>query len=320
MKKLKPIYIAAIFFVLVIINFVLFSCAPSAKVPITRPAEINLKGIKQIVIGDIQGNVGTALSEALTEKLFISNQFIIVDRANLDKMLKEQALGASGTVDEDTAIRIGKLIGASALIVGRSNANVNKSRRESQTFYDKNNKPYRYCHAKTEVNQSTSIKVIDLTTGQVVAVKNLSKSDDKEDLDKDRYPPFPTETPLINNTTKATVEEFTKFIVPYTELVEVGFENDKTPECKSGVAFAQNGDWRNALDQFKAAVKKEPSNNKSWYNLGVAYEYNFMYDEAISALKKSNQLKHSSKTISEIQNVKKLEADQKKLEIQQSDN
>ena len=319
MQNRKPLSITAVVVVLVV-GFILSACAPSAKIPVTRPAEINLIGIKQIVIGDIQGNAGTRLTGALTEQLFISEHFKIVDRANLDKMLKEQALGASGTVDEKTAIEIGKILGASALIVGRSDVNIYKSHRESQTFYDKNNTPYRYCHSKTEVHQNTSISVIDLTTGQVVAAKTISNSDQKEEVGRDRYPPFPNESILIDNTNRATVMKFTKLIVPYTEQVEVSLENDKTPEGKVGVAFAQKGDWRNALEQFKAAVDNNPSNYKSWYNLGVAYEYNFRYDEAISALKRSNKLKPSSKCITEIQNVSKLKADQEKLEIQQSDN
>ncbi len=70
----------------VMIGYVLISCAPSAKVPINRPAEINLMGIKQIAIGDIQGNAGRALSESISEKLFQSDHFKIVDRANLKKV------------------------------------------------------------------------------------------------------------------------------------------------------------------------------------------------------------------------------------------
>jgi len=66
------------------------------------------------------------------------------------------------------------------------------------------------------------------------------------------------------------------------------------------------------------AADKNPTNCKSWYNLGIAYEYNYMYDEAISALKQSNKLKPSSKCIKEITNVKKLRAEQKKLEMQKS--
>jgi len=311
--------IPMMFVTLVMMSYVLISCAPSAKVPINRPAEINLMGIKQIAIGNIQGNAGRAISESITEKLFQSDHFKVVDRANLKKVLSEQSLGASGAVDEDTAVKMGKLLGASALITGRSDVKFNKSRSVSKTYYTKDKQPYRYYHAKTKAHQSTSLKVIDLTSGQVVAVRNFSKSATRDESDRNGYPPYPDQSILFGKTNSATVSKFAKMIAPYTEYVKVSFENDKTPECKAGIQFAKAGDWRETLEQFKLAVDKNPTNCKSWYNLGIAYEYNYMYDEAISALKQSNKLKPSSKCIKEITNVKKLRAEQKKLEMQKSE-
>ncbi len=311
--------IPMMFVTLVMIGYVLISCAPSARVPINRPAEINLMGIKQIAIGDIQGNAGRALSESISEKLFESDHFKIVDRANLKKVLSEQSLGASGAVDEDTAVKMGKLLGASALITGRSDLKVNNSRSVSKTYYTKKKQPYRYYRSKTKVNQNTSLKVIDLTTGQVVAVKTFSKSATRDQSDKNGYPPYPDQSILFGKTNSATVTKFAKMIAPYTEYVKVSFENDKTPEGKAGIQFAQAGEWRETLEQFKSAADKNPTNFKSWYNLGIAYEYNYMYDEAISAFKQSCNLKPSSKSIKEITNVKKLRAGQKKLEMQKSE-
>ena len=42
----------------------------------------------------------------------------IVERARLDAALKELKLGISGIVDEQTAVKIGKAVGATAIIVG----------------------------------------------------------------------------------------------------------------------------------------------------------------------------------------------------------
>jgi len=46
-------------------------------------------------------------------------QFELVDRAELNKLLKEQALGLSGNVDPETAAKIGQLVGAKILVTGQ---------------------------------------------------------------------------------------------------------------------------------------------------------------------------------------------------------
>jgi hypothetical protein len=49
----------------------------------------------------------------------IAPDIILVERQELEKVLGEQELGASGTVDPDTAARLGYLTGAKVLITGR---------------------------------------------------------------------------------------------------------------------------------------------------------------------------------------------------------
>jgi len=206
---------------LAMISHVLLSCAPSARVPINRPAEINLMGIKQIAIGNIQGNAGRAISESITEKLFQSDHFKVVDRANLKKVLSEQSLGASGAVDEDTAVKIGKLLGASALITGRSDVKFTKSRSVSKTYYNKEKQPYRYYRSKTKADQNTRLKVIDLTSGQVVAVRNFSKSATRNESDRNGYPPYPDQSILFGKTNSATVTKFAKMIAPNLNMLKL---------------------------------------------------------------------------------------------------
>lgn len=64
------------------------------------------------------------------------------------------------------------------------------------------------------------------------------------------------------------------------------------------------------------AVKKCPTDAGAWYNLGVGYEYNYMFKEAIEALKKANKLDPSDACIREISNVKHLQAERAKLKQQ----
>ncbi len=55
----------------------------------------------------------------LTVNLSSDARFVVVDRSELDKVLEEQSLGASGIITPATAAKIGQLTGAKVLVTGR---------------------------------------------------------------------------------------------------------------------------------------------------------------------------------------------------------
>ena len=55
----------------------------------------------------------------LTVNLSSDARFVVVDRSELDKVLEEQSLGASGIMTPATAAKIGQLTGAKVLVTGR---------------------------------------------------------------------------------------------------------------------------------------------------------------------------------------------------------
>ena len=60
----------------------------------------------------------TQVTELLTAGLATRSNLILVERQRLDELLSEIELGISGTVKPDTAARIGRLVGAKALVTG----------------------------------------------------------------------------------------------------------------------------------------------------------------------------------------------------------
>lgn len=63
-------------------------------------------------------DAGGKVSALLQASLSANENIVTVERAELDKILGEQELGASGTVSADTAAKIGKLTGAKILVTG----------------------------------------------------------------------------------------------------------------------------------------------------------------------------------------------------------
>ncbi len=70
---------------------------------------------------DVKGSVselGLYIAEELTTKLYQKSKLEIVERQMFKKILKEQNLGLTGYIDEQTAVSIGNILGADAIVTG----------------------------------------------------------------------------------------------------------------------------------------------------------------------------------------------------------
>ena len=316
---MKKRFFEACMAVLVLVALVGAGCAPSMMVPVTRPAEINLRGISKIAIGEIRGDGGQVVSDLLTSKLFESGKFEVVDRANLDRILREHSLNLGGAVDEKTAAQLGKLVGAAVLVFG--NISLFKYDLKASTgdrWKDKQG-GYHQSHYKKGVARVTaSLQVVGLTTGTVLAAKTISKEASSQTSADNAWPDDPDRDAIVGTAVDDTVATFIKMIAPYTEYVNVTFaKNDsKLPELEKGVAFAKAGQWNDAIEQFKAAATKAPTHQGAYWNLGLAYEYTNQFEKAEESFKTANRIQSCDKCATEIGNVKRLAAERKKLEEQ----
>lgn len=61
---------------------------------------------------------GVGVADMLSTALVKSGNFVVVERKELEEVLKEQKLGLSGLVTEQTAPQVGKLLGVEMLVIG----------------------------------------------------------------------------------------------------------------------------------------------------------------------------------------------------------
>jgi len=99
--------------------------------------------------------VGLILSEALREELIRLGHFALVNRENLVQVLKEIGLQMTGLVDERQAVKVGKGLAASQIVMGRYNA-----------------------FGKTAILQA---KRVDVESQETLAMGSLKCSQGKED-------------------------------------------------------------------------------------------------------------------------------------------
>ena len=65
-----------------------------------------------------QGRLGRAAADVLTRFLFDSQQFRVIERQQVAKVLEEQKFQSSGAVTPQTAMQVGKLLGVEMLAIG----------------------------------------------------------------------------------------------------------------------------------------------------------------------------------------------------------
>ncbi len=69
--------------------------------------------------GVYAGNAASkGVSNLLTNELFKTGQFIVIERSRIDAVLAEQNLGNSGRVEPTTAAQIGRILGVDAVLIG----------------------------------------------------------------------------------------------------------------------------------------------------------------------------------------------------------
>lgn len=63
-------------------------------------------------------NIGSGMADMLVTSLVESKKFIVIERNELDQIMKEQGLGMSGAVTPQSAAKVGQLLGVELIITG----------------------------------------------------------------------------------------------------------------------------------------------------------------------------------------------------------
>lgn len=277
--KISTVLVSLSFLIIVKI---LSGCATQGiPVNVKRPAEVDLGKVQRIAVGRFTGRGGEDIGEDLTQELTNSNQFKVIDRNKVERLIKESRLAANGLVDQETAVELGKLIGVAAFVDGRVSTYDHQEKTDSYTWKDKKNKSYRSYTREGTVTVEVAFNVVDLETGQVLLSKKISKRNTDRTSNINGNAPRIDYVPLYLATRRAVVNEFMKSIAPYEETVNVQILTEEgIPELERGLAFVKINEWHKAINIFKQAAFKHPDNAKVLYNLGVAYKYTYQFDSA----------------------------------------
>lgn len=177
--------------VLIIFNLVLCSCATQIKT--VKKADFQIDKYRKVAVMPFQGKpakAGIALAEYfITEVMDIG--FNVIERSQLEKILKEQNISLSGVIDTETIHKVGKIMGVDALVIGSFHC-----RREKRevTVVRRRPGPIRRMHrrripvprrapliAKIDLDpeiifSEISVRFVDVETGEVI-ISSVSKTE-----------------------------------------------------------------------------------------------------------------------------------------------
>ncbi len=285
---------------LLILVLFCFGCGTTTmRINVKRPAEINLKNYNKIAVGDITDEYGRKsrhskdVADSITTTLFESKHFDVLDRQHLQAVIEEHKLNFSGIIDESTAGELGKIIGAAALVFGRIQTDDYKEERTSSDGYtDKDGNYHKKYYRNGVYTLLVNIKVIDIQTAKVLAVKTLAASyKDKTSADN-KTPPKINASALYTSCINNIKRQFLKMVAPYVVSVNATFQTDsKLPEIDNAIIQFKIGEWDEGMKLLEETTKKpglEPKVlAKVYYDLGLAQMYRGEFENSKQNLKKA---------------------------------
>lgn len=198
----------------------------------------------------------------------------VIEREQLEKIMKEQRLALSGAIDENSAAEVGKLLGLDVLVIGNANYTHNDEWSNSELTGR--------CLKRTVTAKGT-MKIISVETAQIVGTRTASASF-KDSGCGDKVSGVMTTDQLADVCLKKLAEEFVDYFTPGYEHIVYNMEKVKLKEFKDkgkeAMNFLKKGDLDHAFPIVYAMYEADSYNPKTAYNLGVLYEMVGAYEQA----------------------------------------
>jgi len=280
--------------VLFLLALLAFGCAPKVDIQVTMPAKAHeATEIKKVAVFSFDGNYGKQASVEIENVLASADvkgqkYFTVVDRQNIQRVMSEQKFQTSGIVDENTAVKLGKLIGAEGVYIGTANISNGDERYSEQRSkcISRNSKGkclsysnYNVSCTKRTVGLTIIPKLIHIATGQVKYTSKLVSTEDAKRC-SDSSSPLPTKEQLAEIANYKAMKQFREEVAPYETTVYIEVlektdgitDNPGRDSLKYSVAFAKKGRLDRACDIWRNGAEKYHNAISFVYNVGICYE------------------------------------------------
>jgi curli biogenesis system outer membrane secretion channel CsgG len=148
----------------------------------------DLKGLKKrIAVVNFEDkaryghNIGQGIADMLVTKLVESDQYLVVERNELDALLKEQGLGQSGLVTQQSAAKVGQLLGVEMIVTGSVSEFGEKKSKVGGGIGSLGG--FNIGVATKTARVAVDIRLVNTSTGEIIAAKSADGEDSSTGLD-----------------------------------------------------------------------------------------------------------------------------------------
>ncbi|MCK4875814.1 MAG: hypothetical protein KAS26_08205, partial [Sulfurimonas sp.] len=240
----------------------------------------------------------------VNKKINNKKYFTIVSRKDFNEVLNEQRIQSSGLIDVSTAVEVGNLIGAEAIIsgsVGRVTANdtyYKKKRIKCLDLKCKNFSTYYVRCKKRIVGLSAEIRMVDVTKGDILHASTMNQTS-KLTHCKDDSRAMPSTETVAQRLANEMAFGFTYKLTPryrYFQVVlldepDIDYNDAEEKLLEVSIEYIKQSRYLKA-ERFLIDLI-DSTNQKSYvpfYNLGVIKEAQADYKEAQKYYKLADDL------------------------------
>jgi curli biogenesis system outer membrane secretion channel CsgG len=126
-------------------------------------------------------NIGQGVADMLVTKLVESKKFLVVERNELDALLKEQGLGQSGLVTQQSAAKVGQLLGVEMIVTGSVSEFGEKKSKVGGGIGSLGG--FNIGVATKTARVAVDIRLVNTSTGEIIAAKSAKGEDSSTGLD-----------------------------------------------------------------------------------------------------------------------------------------
>ena len=283
-----------------VISTIFFSgCTPKVGVKALEPAEIDrVANTKRIAITNFSNDrVGLAAKiEAKLAKFQIDNKkyFTVISRNDLDKVIAEQKLQNSGLVDDKTVVKLGKIVGAQAIISGR----VSSPTKQDSYFYEERIRckdlkckeivTYAVRCVKRVFSLSAELKIVDVAKTDIIYADTIDKgsmykhcADDSQALPSTEMAAQNLANQIADSFTYKLTPHYRQFDVELLDDEDIDYTDSEEKLLKVSLEYIKQGRYDKAQQLLTRLI--DETDEKSYvpfYNIGVIKEAQGKYEEA----------------------------------------
>jgi tetratricopeptide (TPR) repeat protein len=295
----------------------LAGCRPRVNITYTKPAQVDLFGIKRLAVGGVLGPVtrvpeSILIKEDLESAIASSGRFELVEKKLTADSLTRIGFVYNALFNETSASRLAKTIPDSVLVF----AVITDYEQGSTIETTSDGKKYR----NTFVEIYGQFQLVESETGRLLATKRLRGYANEESQITASLLANAINQAIdyseIHNRARAQIaDQFIKMIAPYPATDTVKLMKGTT-ESKAGARYIAANNWSAAIQALEAASAKSPTDHKVMYNLGVSYQYTYQFDKAIPMLEKAYATGGKRLYARQLESCRRLQDEQVRLQAQ----